>query len=43
MNKNLAQFPFIKSKTELYNNYKKLFIRTDTPIAEQLKTEDLKK
>ena len=43
MNKNLVQFPFTKSKAELDNNYKKLYIRTDSTIAERLKTQYLKK
>ena len=38
MNKDLAQFPSTKNKTELDNDYKKLYIRTDTTIAERLKT-----
>ena len=38
MNKNLVQFPFTKSKAELDNNYKKLYIRTDSTIAERLET-----
>ena len=38
MNKNLAQFPFTKRKTELDKNYKKLYMRTDSPIPERLKT-----
>ena len=42
INKNVAQFPFTKSKTEFDNNYKKLYGRTKSPVAERLKTQNLR-